>query len=181
MGYLVCFDFTERKRRHREVNHFSQDFIDGTWYSQERNSDPFHPHPPPNTASPGKGHTAEGEVIPGNPEILQCQLLGQRLNSSFLPKCMSLCRLMAGSSENQGISFIWLQNFGLFLFGSANIIDNWIRLWIEQKIKTSVLAEMSYISLLNINVNKEKPLPFIWGISACHTKAVIQIKGGVYL
>lgn len=81
----------------------------------------------------------------------------------------------------QGLALYDYKSFGLFLFGSANIINNWIRLWIEQKIKTSVLAEMSYISLLNINVNKEKPLPFIWGLSACHTKALIQIKREVYL
>jgi hypothetical protein len=40
---------------------------------------------------------------------------------------------------------------------------------------------MSYVLLLNINVNKEKPFPFIWGIGACTQKALMQIKRELYL
>ena len=96
---------------------------------------------------------------------------------------MSLFRLIAGSSENQGISFISLWKLSLlFFFASANITDNWIRLWLEQKIKTSVLEKTSYIRLLNININKGITLFFSFGeISACCTKAWIQVKEGLFI
>jgi hypothetical protein len=54
-----------------------------------------------------------------------------------------------------------MKAFVFFFSGSSNITDNWIRLRIEEKMKTTVQAEMSYILLLYINVNKGKPLPFI--------------------
>lgn len=164
MKHFIYSNHAERRKGYRQINHFAQDFTDSKWYIQEWNSDPFniqtwvYPTTSHNqsqrTAFRGRGGFS------GAPGILQYQLLGQRLNSSFLSKCMSLFRLIAGSSEIKGLALYNYESFGYF-FVSANITDNWIRLQIKQKIKTSVLEEMSYILLLNININKEKTLLFI--------------------
>lgn len=96
-----------------------------------------------------------------------------------------MCAIVLTDDRQQwkikGLAWHNYESISLVLFGSVNIIDNWIKLRIEQKIKTTVLAELSYVLLLNINVNKGNPLPFIWGIGACTQKALIQIKRMLFI